>query len=112
LFQNFTLPPDSQPFLGLYNSSIPTLKLMEIKAQSSHLSLAVNRFDAFFLNYTAPLTFKIVINPVMDCMNAYIMGVENDVVVFDEPTPSDGRCQRFIMYGASVDGLSHFNRIN
>lgn len=110
--QNFTLPPDSTRFLGQYNSTVPTLKRIDIKENPSHLTFAVNGFDLFFMNSTGPLTFKISVNPIVDCMTAFTMGVENEVVLFDEPTTRDGKSPGFFMYGASVDGRTYFARVN
>ncbi|XP_031567725.1 beta-lactamase-like protein 2 [Actinia tenebrosa] len=110
--KNFTLPPDSKPFLGQYNSSIPTLKRIHIKEKPGHLTFAVNDYDLFFINSTGPLTFKISVNPAVDCMDAFTMGVENEVIFFDKPSTRNGKSPGFVMFGASVDGRTYFTREN
>ena len=83
---------------------------MEIKNQSSHLSLEVNGSPAFFLNYTAPLTFRIVINPFLDCFNGFKLAVQNDAVIFDKPKTPGGLSPGFTMYDAEPEGRSYFPR--
>lgn len=107
------MPPDPRLFIGRYNSSIPVIAFMEVKEKkgdSTFLTLAVNGFEAFYLDYKSPRTFHIKMNPVLDCINKYTFGVENDVVIFDKPSIQGGVSPGFVMYGAHPSGYSYFHR--
>ena len=88
------------------------LKYLEVKLKEGQLLVSYNgQQDIFVLNYTEPLTFRISMPPFLPCLNKFILGVENDVLVFDSPSKEDGLCDKFTMYSASPSGLAFFYRM-
>lgn len=88
------------------------MKFLEAKMKDGKLTLSYNGVvDIFILNYTKPLTFKIVVPSVLPCTTIFALGVDNDVVVFDSPSKEDGLCDRFTMWSASPSGRTFFNRV-
>lgn len=88
------------------------MKFLEAKMKDGNLVLSINGgFDAFILNYTNPLTFKIVVPSVLPCSMIFSLGVDDDAVVFDSPSKEDGLCDRFTMWSAAPNGRTYFNRV-
>ena len=88
------------------------LKFLEAKMKDGHIHLLVNRvLDYFVLNYTEPLRFKVVLPPSLSCYEMFIVGVDNDLVVYDSPSPVDGLSDKFTMFGAHPSGRTYFYRV-
>lgn len=88
------------------------MKFLEAKMKDGKLVLSINGVtDAFILNYTKPLTFKIIVPSVFPCTSIFALGVDNDAVVFDSPSKEDGLCDRFTMWSAEPSGRTFFNRV-
>ncbi|XP_078376227.1 putative beta-lactamase-like 1 isoform X2 [Oculina patagonica] len=106
-------PPDTKPYVGIYSvEGLEPLKFLEAKMKDDELILSINGVaDAFILNYTKPLTFKIVVPSVFPCSSIFSLGVDNDAVVFDSPSKEDGLCDRFTMWSAAPSGRTYFNRV-
>ena len=66
--------------------------------------------DIFVLNFTRPLHFKIIIQQRLPCMQIFVYGVDQESIVFDAPSQSDGLCDKFVMYGAHPSGRTYFYR--
>ena len=105
-------PPDTKPFLGVFLvEGLPGINHMEAKIKDAHIHLFINGIaDYFILNYTQPETFKIIIPANFDCTTTFILGVNQDLVVYDSPSKVDGLSDRFTMYGAHPSGRTYFNR--
>lgn len=110
--KKIVLPPDTKPFIGVYTvEGLAYLRFLEVKFVKGKLLISYNGFwDVFVLNYTKPLTFTIIFPPSLTCVNKFIFGVENDLVVFDSPSNVDGLCDKFTMYSASPSGKTFFYR--
>ena len=110
--QKIVLPPDTKPFIGVYTvEGLAYLRFLEVKLVKGQLLISYNgQLDVFVLNYTKPLTFTIIFPPSLTCVNKFIFGVENDLVVFDSPSNVDGLCDKFAMYSASPSGKTFFYR--
>lgn len=110
--KKIVLPPDTKPFIGVYTvDGLAYLRFLEVKLVKGQLLISLNgQLDVFVLNYTKPLTFTIVFPPSLTCVNKFIFGVENDLVVFDSPSNVDGLCDKFTMYSASPSGKTFFYR--
>ena len=67
-------------------------------------------FEAFILNYTEPLKFRVVVTPELPCVNIFGIGSDNEPVVFDSPSEEDGLCDKFTMWAAAVSGRAFFYR--
>lgn len=91
----------------------PDLKFLQVKINDAgKLVLAINgRLEAFILDYTKPLTFRIVVAPDLSCRDIFTLGVDNDPVVFDSPSKEDGLCDKFTMWGAAPSGRTYFYRV-
>lgn len=110
--QKIVLPPDTKPFIGVYTvEGLAYLRFVKVKLVKGQLLISLNgQLDVFVLNYTKPLTFTIIFPPSLTCVNKFIFGVENDLVVFDSPSNVDGLCDKFTMYSASPSGKTFFYR--
>ena len=92
---------------GLYD-----LKFLEAKMKDGSLVLSINgESDVFVLNYTKPLTFRIVLPSFIPCFSIFTLGVDNEPVVFDSPSKKDGLSDKFTMYGAAPNGRTFFYRV-
>jgi hypothetical protein len=86
---------------------------MEVRLHGNDkLAIAINgqQKDIFFINYTEPQIFKLHLNPITECSRLFTMGVEESLVLFDKPSPSDGLSRGFTMYNAHPSGESYFTR--
>ena len=90
----------------------PTLSFLQVKMnEAGKLVMSINGVvEAFILNYTEPLTFRIVIAPELPCFNIFTLGSDNEPIVFDSPSEEDGLCDKFTMWGAAVSGRAYFYR--
>lgn len=105
-------PPDTKPFLGVFLAEgVPGINPMEAKIKDGHIHLLVNGLlDFFILNYTQPETFKIIIPANIPCLDTFSLGVNQDLVVYDNPSKVDGLSDRFTLYGAHPSGRTYFYR--
>ena len=90
----------------------PTLSFLQVKLNDAgKLVIAIDGgLEAFILNYTEPLTFRIVVAPNLPCLNIFLLGSDNEPIVFDSPSKEDGLCDKFTMWGAAVSGRAYFYR--
>ena len=90
----------------------PSLKFLEVKLNDAgNLVMAIDGdVEAFILNYTEPLNFRIVVAPNLPCLSIFVMGSDNEPIVFDSPSKEDGLCDKFTMWGAAVSGRAYFYR--
>ena len=88
------------------------LKFLEAKMKDGHIHLFVNGIaDYFVLNYTEPLRFRVVLPPSLSCSLIFSLGVDNELVVYDSPSPVDGLSDKFAMFGAHPSGRTYFYRV-
>ncbi|XP_020899680.1 putative beta-lactamase-like 1 isoform X2 [Exaiptasia diaphana] len=106
------LPPNYSAYVGTYvTNDIPDLRSFVIVKEDKKLSAYVNKVPYFYLNYTAPRTFKVVINTdQMSCLNEYVIANVNEVLVFDEISSRDDLSHGFIASGASPSGKAYLYR--
>lgn len=106
------VPPDVRPYIGVFRvDGLGGLKFLEAKMKHGHIHLFVNgEVDYFVLNYTEPLTFKVVVPSSHVCIQKFTLGVESDLVVYDNPSQVDGLSDRFTMFGAHPSGRTYFYR--
>lgn len=72
----------------------------------------MNNSPYFYLNYTAPRTFKFVVNSgKMACVNTYTIASVNLVLMFDEISNRDELSHGFIIHGAHPSGRVYFSRV-
>lgn len=110
--KKIVLPPDTKPFIGVYRvDGLAYLRFLEVKLKDGQLLMSLNgQYDAFLLNYTKPLTFKMIMLSSLSCFDKFTLGVNNELVVFDSPSSVDGLCDKFAMYSASPSGKTFFYR--
>ena len=110
--QKIVNPPDTKPFLGVFLvEGIPGINNMEAKIKDGHIHLFVDGlYDYFILNYTQPETFKIIIPANIPCFNTFLIGANQDLVVYDSPSKVDGLSDGFTIYGVHPSGRTYFYR--
>lgn len=106
------VPPDVGPYIGVFRvDGLGGLKFLEAKMKDGHIHLFANgEVDYFVLNYTEPLTFKVVVPSSHLCIRKFTLGVESDLVVYDNPSQVDGLSDGFTMFGAHPSGRTYFYR--
>ena len=105
-------PPDVKPYLGVFRvDGLGVIKFLEAKVKDDHIHLFANGVaDYFILNYTDPLTFRVVIPTILPCSTIFGLGGKNDLVVYDSPSQVDGLSDKFTMFGAHPSGRTFFYR--
>ena len=90
----------------------PDLSFLQVKLNDAgKLVMAINGgLEAFLLNYTEPLTFRIVVAPDLPCPTIFAIGSDNEPVVFDSPSKEDGLCNKFTIWGVAASGRAYFYR--
>ena len=90
----------------------PGVSFLQVKLNDAgKLVMAIDgELEAFILNYTKPLRFRIVVAPDLPCSAIFTLGSDNEPIVFDSPSKEDGLCDKFTMWGAAVSGRAYFHR--
>jgi len=108
------VPPDTKQYIGVYKVEglEPSLSFLQVKMNDAgKLVMSINGgFEAFILNYTEPLKFRVVVTPELPCFSIFMLGSDNEPVVFDSPSKEDGLCDKFTMWTASASGRAYFYR--
>jgi len=89
----------------------PSLSFIQVeKNDAGELVMSLNgQFEAFILNYTEPLKFKVIVT-ALPCINLFTLASDNEPVVFDSPSKEDGLCDKFTMWTAAASGRAFFYR--
>lgn len=99
--------------MGNYSTNeVPSLERIDVEVHENKLTLLVNRYPMFYLNYTSGHNFRMsVMSEQTDCSNSYTLASENDWVIFDQISSRDGLSHGFVLFDAYPSGRSYFYRI-
>lgn len=84
---------------------------MEVKEANEKLYVLVNGQKYFVLHFEKPFEFRLATDENIDCMTYFIIGMRNELLIFDKPAPGKVLSPGFTMFGVYPSGRSHFDRI-